>query len=289
MNAEVVEIPVESIRVVNPRLRDKHKFSKIVESIRNLGLKKPIQVSPRQGNSEESAGYDLICGQGRMEAFQQLGYKLIPAIVMEATKEDRLLMSLIENLARRFASPIELVDEMLRLKKAGNTNVMISRKLDISECTVGDLLALGRAGEGRLLNEVIGGRIPIGVATEIAKVEGAAQQREFLEAYEKRQLNQAAIRSVRRVLVQREAFGKKLTSGGNRSQCKSSESLVNTFKKESQRQKILVKKTKLCEARLLFIVEAFKRVTSDEDFVNLLRAEEINTMPKELADLIAKS
>ena len=38
-------IPVDKIRVVNPRVRDKKKFEKIVESIAALGLKKPITVT----------------------------------------------------------------------------------------------------------------------------------------------------------------------------------------------------------------------------------------------------
>lgn len=53
MENEVIFIPLDRIRIVNPRLRDRRKFEKIIESIRNLGLKKPIQVSPRQGASSD--------------------------------------------------------------------------------------------------------------------------------------------------------------------------------------------------------------------------------------------
>ncbi len=51
MKNEVISIPLDHIRIVNPRFRDRRKFEKIIESIRNLGLKKPIQVSRRQGVS----------------------------------------------------------------------------------------------------------------------------------------------------------------------------------------------------------------------------------------------
>ena len=37
--ARVRLIPVDRIRVVNPRVRDKAKFERIVESIAKLGLK----------------------------------------------------------------------------------------------------------------------------------------------------------------------------------------------------------------------------------------------------------
>ena len=46
-------------------------------------FKKPITVSPR-----EDGGYDLICGQGRLEAFIALGQTEIPAVIAEATPED---------------------------------------------------------------------------------------------------------------------------------------------------------------------------------------------------------
>ncbi len=287
MKEDIVLIPLSRIRVVNPRVRDKRKFATVVASIRNVGLKKPIQVSARAVPNGEPAAYDLICGQGRMEAFQALGYPEIPAIVMNVSREEGMLMSLIENMARRNASPLELVDEIVRLKKAGYSNVAIGKKLDISDSTVGDLILLGKAGEGRLIYEVIKGNIPLGVAIEISKVEGHAQQRQFMDAYEKNHLNQAAIRTIRRVMIQRDAFGKKLGGMPRPAKCTSAEGLVNTLKKEGQRQKHLIKKTNVCESRLLFIVEAMRRLRADEDFLTLLRAEKIDTMPKELSDMIA--
>lgn len=286
MNLKIEVIPIARIRVANPRFRDKRKFAKVVESIRNVGLKKPIQVSPRAVPKGEPPGYDLVCGQGRMEAFQALGYNEIPAIVVKVSREEGMLMSLIENMARRNASPLELVDEIARLKKLGYSNVAIGKKLDISDCTVGHLLALGKAEEGRLIYEVIKGSIPLGVAIEIAKVEGPEQQRQFLDAYAKENLNQAAIRTIRRVITQRSAFGKKFTWSSSSPKCTSAEGLVNTLKKEGQRQKLLIKKTSVCESRLMFIVEAMRRLCADEDFVTLLRAEKIETMPGELSQMM---
>ena len=44
----------------------------------------------------------------------------------------------------------------------------------------------------------------------------------------------------------------------------------------------MVKKARLCEAKLLFVVTAFKRLLKDDHFVTLLRAEELSTMPKDI-------
>ena len=68
MNDEIKMIPIDRIRVLNPRCRDRKKFEAIIQSIKNLGLKKPIQVSLRSAQEAEEPGYDLVCGQGRIEA-----------------------------------------------------------------------------------------------------------------------------------------------------------------------------------------------------------------------------
>jgi hypothetical protein len=50
-------IPIERIRILNPRHRDPKKFELIVQSIKNLGLKMPIQVSLRSENEPEGPGF----------------------------------------------------------------------------------------------------------------------------------------------------------------------------------------------------------------------------------------
>jgi ParB family chromosome partitioning protein len=66
------------------------------------------------------------------------------------------------------------------------------------------------------------------------------------------------------------------------------ESLVNTYKRESQRQKLLVKKARVCEAKLLFVVTAFGKLLGDEHFVTLLRAEALADMPKYMHDRLTE-
>ncbi len=183
MNDEIIMIPIDRIRILNPRHRDRKKFATIVQSIRNLGLKKPIQVSLRSTDEPEGPGYDLVCGQGRIEAFLALGHREIPAIVVEVSKEERLLRSLVENMARRHTTPLELMREIERLKTRGYSNVQIGSKLDICDTTVSGFLALNKAGEERLLEAAITGKIPLGVAMDIAKTENAETQRELLKAY----------------------------------------------------------------------------------------------------------
>ena len=218
-----------------------------------------------------------------------LGYKEIPAIVVEISKEDRLLRSLVENMARRLPAPLELLNEIQRLKARGYNNSEIGRKLDIDDAMVAGLLALKKAGEERLLEAALSGRIPLGVAMDIAKTDGAETQRELLKAYESKQLNQLSIRAVKRLMEQRRFYGKERGTGGRdaRKSKTSADSLVNAYRRESQKQKVMVRKAKKCDAKLLFIVTAFNKLISDENFLTLLRAESLGTFPKTLWDRLA--
>lgn len=288
MNEQVTLLPIDRIRILNPRLRERKKFEKVLNSIRSLGLKKPIKVSNRSVKDGEDPGYDLVCGQGRIEAFLALGESEIPAVIVEVPKEERLLMSLVENMARRFPSPMDLIVEIERLKAAGYSKVAIGKKLDISDTMVGGLLSLQRAGEERLLDAALKGKIPLGVAIDISKAESTDAQRELLTAYESKQLNQVAIRTLHRVMEQRRFLGKRLRSGLKRNKAPqtTADSFVSAFRKETQRQKIMIKKAKLCEAHLMFLVTGFKRLMDDENFINLLKAEALGTMPKCLSERI---
>jgi ParB family chromosome partitioning protein len=288
-NEEVKMVPIDRIRILNPRPRDKKKFELIVQSIRNLGLKKPIQVSLRSETEGGEVGYDLVCGQRRMEAFIALGHKEIPAVIVDVSKEERLLRSLVENMARRQPLPLALMNEIERLKELGYTNVEIGEKLDIANSTVGGYLALKQAGEERLLDAAVRGSIPLSVAMEIAKADSPETQRELLKAYEGKQLNYASIRTVKRLLDLRRFVGKQREANLRaRKHRTSAESLVNAFKRESQRQKLLVRKARVCEATLLVVVTAYGKLLGDENFVTLLRAEGLAEMPKYLNDKLVE-
>lgn len=290
MNDEVQMIPIERIRILNPRHRDPKKFEVIVQSIKNLGLKKPIQVSLRATDEEAGPGYDLVCGQGRIEAFTALGYKEIAAIVVEISKEDRLLRSLVENMARRNPAPMELINEIERLKTRGYSQGEIARKLGVDKATITGLVTLRRAGEERLLEATLTGKVPLCVAMDIAATEGADMQRELLKAYEAKRLNYTSIRVVKRLMERRRFLGKQRGAGGrdDGKSRTSADSLVNAYRRESQRQKLMVKKARVCEAKLLFVVTALGKLMADENFVNLLRAEGLATMPKDVWERVAE-
>lgn len=213
MSNEVEMIPIAEIHILNPRHRDQKKFEQIVSSIKNLGLKVPIQVSRRAESEGPGLKYDLVCGQGRIEAFLALGFQEIPAFVVDIPKEERLIRSLVENVARRYASPMDLLREIERLRVAGYSNVQIGKKLDVSDTTVAGLISLKNAGEERLLNAALSGHIPLWVAIDISKTDSVEMQRELLKAYQSKQLNYLSIRKVKRIMDKRRLIGKQKGDG----------------------------------------------------------------------------
>jgi ParB family chromosome partitioning protein len=279
-------VPIEQIRVLNPRFRNKNKFQQIVTNIRNLGLKRPITVSTSKRKGGKN--YDLVCGQGRLEAYVALGQEEIPAIIVNVSKEDCFLMSLVENLARRQQLSIELVRQIGVLKERGYTSAQIAAKIDVTKEYVRGIVRLLECGEERLISAVEKGQVPISTAVEISTATGEDAQRALLEAYEKKKLRGNALTRVRQLIEQRRTKGKKLfvgTSAGKKKEL-TANMLVRTYRQEVERQTMLIKKAKLCEARLIFIVSALGELLRDEHFSTLLRAEAIDSMPKYLANQI---
>jgi ParB family chromosome partitioning protein len=150
---------------------------------------------------------------------------------------------------------------------------------------VKDILNLLRDGEERLLEAVLHGKIPVTIAIGISGMSDEQSQRLLVEAYDRGAMTQKTLSVFKRIVDQRRYFGKNYGPRKNRGPGRTTaESLVRAYKLESQRQKIMVKKAKLCEARLLSVSAAFTVLVADEDYVNLLRAEELGTMPKFLAE-----
>ncbi len=287
LDTKVHMIRVADIEVVNPRQRGKKKFRQIVDNIAKLGLKKPITVTAK--NQEQPNGqYFLVCGQGRLEAYQMLGQAEIPALIVEASREQLYLMSLVENLARRQRSSVELLGEIGALKDRGYSYSAIAKKTDIDIGYVRNIIKLIKTGEERLLTAVEQGKIPINIAITIATADDHDVQRALTEAYEKNDLRGKKLLAARRLIEKRRTSGKKLRGRVNRksSERMSSKKLLQTYEKETTRQRMVIQKSKLCETRLLFVASALRQLFGDEQFVELLKAESLESLPKYLNEQV---
>jgi ParB family chromosome partitioning protein len=266
-----------------------------VDNIRTIGLKKPITVAERPGDDGDPR-YVLVCGEGRLNAFRILGETHIPALVVDVSDEDAFIMSLAENIARRGYRPLEILADIEVLRKRGYSAEIIIQKTGLSPKYVKDIVFLLDQGEERLIEGVQRGTIPLTTALEIARANenasitgegGQANLGDLLqEAYENGQLKGRQIIEAKRLIEKRLEHG---PASPNRDQIKpptSSYSLVRTYQREVERQRKMVLKAEHAHQRLLLVVQGLKKLFADEHFVNLLRAEGLDTLPKYLAERI---
>ena len=282
---EIVRIPISEIRVVNPRSRNKVRFEAIVTSIAAVGLKRPITVA-RRDPAQDGTSYDLVCGQGRLEAFIKLGEKSIPAVILAASLEDQYLMSLVENIARRPPSNLGLLHEVRALKERGYTAEEISQKLGLHRTYVFGVVRLIEHGEDSLVAAVEAERLPVTVAIEIAMGTTHGMQRALSEAYERGELRGARLKAARNLVAKRAAKQQETGRSPRIKREVTKDSLVRDYQQQVREQKALIRKAVMTRDRLLLMSSAMKSLLNDELFVTLLNNEGLADMPEQLAQRV---
>ncbi len=105
------------------------QLNELAESIRSEGLLQPVVVR-KQGEK-----YQLIAGERRWRAFQQLQIRSIPARVVEASNASSAALGLIENLQREGLNPIE----------EAHGYASLIRDFDLTQETAAERVGKGRA------------------------------------------------------------------------------------------------------------------------------------------------
>lgn len=262
---KIKAVSISAITVVNPRDRRKSAFDEVAASIERVGMKRPITVSNHKGFGK----YELVCGEGRIKAFSALKESEIPAIMVDATTEECILMSLVENIARRKHTPVELVGDIRRLSREYNESE-IAAKLGVSGSYVKAICYLLEHGEEHVIRSLEQRAITPTLALEIARAETPALQTALLETCERgpRSVNQIA--KLRRLFERRR---RSLTKSDGKPDQITPADLVRAYRLETSRQKVVGRKADLTHMRLLFIASALKSLLKERMFVSLLREE----------------
>lgn len=272
---QIKMIPTDLIRVVNPRKRDQRKYAEIVKSIKMLGLKTPIVVTPRK-ECGDGKFYDLVCGQGRLEAFITAGEIEIPARIMCASREKVMLMSLAENYARRQSDKASLLREVARLCSEGYTFGQIGRKLGYSESHICSLKSLIDGGNKNLNNSVLSGKIPLAVALQIVKCTKESEVQDLLNLlYGEKKIKLNELNTIKHVLAK---TGKKRIS--DRKMTK--EALVKEFEQTARKSRGFLAKVEVCDVTLAFLKGAFGKMLENDGFRVLLKSEGFSNVPVQL-------
>jgi ParB family chromosome partitioning protein len=108
------------------------------------------------------------------------------------------------------------------------------------------------------------------------------------QAYESKQLRGRKLTAAKRLIEQRRRRGKGLRSDGPRREAGavSSTALLRTYKEDVDKKRLLIRKAERSRDRLVFVTQALRSLLDDENFVTLLRAEGLDTLPRNLAESI---
>ena len=112
-------------------------LEELASSIKEQGIINPITVRP-YGNK-----FIIIAGERRFLAARQAGLKVIPAQIRRVSKNDVMLISLIENLQREDLNSIDKAEGIKALKvNLGLPWTEIGKKLGLSKQRILDLVGL---------------------------------------------------------------------------------------------------------------------------------------------------
>ncbi len=117
---------------------DREKLDQLKQSILENGVIQPVTVRKVDGF------YELIAGERRFRAVSELGFKKVPAYVIDVESDEKMLeMALIENIQRDDLNAIEIAKAYQRLQKEyGLTQEEVSQKVGKERATVANFIRL---------------------------------------------------------------------------------------------------------------------------------------------------
>jgi ParB family transcriptional regulator, chromosome partitioning protein len=116
---------------------DDKTIEELASSIKEQGIINPITVRPHGSN------FIIIAGERRFLAAGRAGLKTVPALIKKVSKNDVMLISLIENLQREDLNSIDRAEGIKALKvNLGLPWTEIGKKLGLSKQRILDLVGL---------------------------------------------------------------------------------------------------------------------------------------------------
>ena len=278
MTDKVQNIVISKINILNPRERNKQIAGEIKKNIEDVGLKRPITVT-RKPVPVDGYEYDLVCGQGRLEAYIANEQTTIPAVVTDVNEEDALIMSLVENIARKNYQPFELFKSVKRLYDEGYSAADIAAKIGLAREYMYQIIKLFENGEERLLNAVEMNKIPLNVAIQIIETPESEIQNVLQDAYEQNLIKGNKIPQIQKLLEIRKRDGKYMRVQKTPKKMSPAD-LHKIYEQEIERKRLLIRKAEKVENALIILTESFKKLLHNENFINLLKAENLERVPE---------
>ena len=278
-------ILINEINTLSPRARNAIIAEGIRKNIQSVGLKRPITVTHSK-DEKNGKKYDLVCGQGRLEAYIAAGETEIPAIIRDVSREDAHIMSLVENIARRKNNSLELLQSIKYLKSIGYEDIDIAAKTNLGKDYIKDIIRLLEQGEEYLVNAVEKGRIPVYQALKIAAEDDASVQKALTEAYESGALPGKRLVAIQKVISRRKHYGKGIAPPQRKKTTVSAEMLIADYEKVVKEKKQLLAQSNYIKQILTYTSAALKQLLGDIHFTNQLKAVGMDDIPRHIIETL---
>lgn len=269
-------IPVDLVRVINPRTRDEAQFALNVQSIGAVGQLKDIRVNDKFLAAD--GVYELVCGEGRLLAQRRLGATHVRAEVVTCTRKQAYLESLVENLARGRPGTLEFARELKRLHDERWDYDRLAAVACRTPEYVRQYVRLVEAGEERLLCGVERGVFPISFAVLVAGTDAAGTQGVLMDAFDRGIVNSQNFGKARAIIAARAGRRAREEEGGAGPY--TADALATDIAAATQSKAAYVREAQGKEGRLFTLLDGLAALWADAALLDLLRAEGLDRRPE---------
>lgn len=200
---EVIAVPTDRIKFFLRRSRNLAAYARLKQSIADIGLKIPIGVRSiserpkhdRRKRIDEGGlyEYELVYGQGRLQAFRELRIAEIPAVVVDVCEEEIAARFLIENVMRRRLSWREKAELISYDVKANNLTIEeLAEKYCITQTHAQKYLRLIEGASAKVLSRAETDGFTIADVEKLTSL-SIDEQDVVMDVLDSGQLNRAAI------------------------------------------------------------------------------------------------
>ena len=170
---ELLNIPIKFLapgRYQPRRKLDPARIDELAKSIEQHGVMQPLVL-----RKIDEDLFEIVAGERRWRACQQIGLEKVPALLKDLTDEQTLAMSLIENIQREDLNVVEEGRALIRLQEEFNlTQQQVAQVVSKPRSTVTNLIRL-IALEGEVLSYLEDGEIELGHAKCLLGLTGLKQ------------------------------------------------------------------------------------------------------------------
>jgi ParB family chromosome partitioning protein len=270
-------IPIEKIKVINSRTRDEQQFTLNVQNIEAIGLQIPVRVNDKF--VETTGFYELICGEGRLNAHKQLKKETIEAEVATCSRKQAYLESLVENIARGTPGTMDFARELKRLYDEGWDIDQIAHIACKSSEYIKKYIHLVECGEDRLIQGVEKGLFPITFAVNIAQSNAANVQHILMDAFGQGIINTQNFGSARKIINAR-LYSRRTEGAVVSANTKYTvQTLTHDITQTTESKNNYVRQAKEKEGRLFLLLDGINTLWRDPAFLELLRMEKLINRP----------